>query len=45
METIATMLELISTIAIIILCGICVYLYSLEIIKKIKSFFKRRKTK
>ena len=42
METISTLIELTMIVAIIMLCGISVYLYSLEIIKKIKKKFHPR---
>lgn len=41
METIITILELATMIVIIMLCGIGAWLYSLEIIKRIKSAKKK----
>ena len=42
METIITILELATMVVIVILCGICAWLYSLEIIKRIKRKFRPR---
>ena len=41
METIGTIIEIAMIIIVIILCGAVGWLYSLEIIKKIKSFKKK----
>ena len=41
METIITLLELVAMVVIIILCGISAWLYSREIIKKVKSIRKK----
>lgn len=37
MEFITDIMEFTSVVVVLILCGICIWLYSLEIIAKIKS--------